>query len=233
MADLHVLDMSVTWRNILDLGILSVNYFKNLKELEKKLVQDEIIPNPDEQFSTLAKVSQTVCSLISNKKLFVPLFPIEIIALPNIERLSVEKIKKGIEKSTWEQISIHLLIHKSGVGMFKYLSHCDQKQTIQEAIRTVRKGIQSLVIKIPNSYYWDIEKDTIKVIEKGEKETTLVTNLRDLSTFFLNKYVREKFTAQHLGGSFGDPRSSRCISTTMIEVYQMDPSSGSLRNFSN
>ena len=233
MADkqLKILDFAVILRNIVDLGKLKGKNFLKQEELPQLFA--EIIPQESECFRVSNYVFQRVCSLAKSDIVQIELPAIEVFNVPKIFFMDDAGVVNAFTSGQRHQVSISLSLHRAGVMVanFHVRFSPESGMTAEEAIELARFNLLTLAIKIPSQLDHKVEieckEERLRLI-RNEQLAIFVGSLKDFTTQLLRpllrKYLQTRFSVQPL-------RDYRCVSSTLVQLYQTDPPCETIDDF--
>lgn len=229
MAELKVLDFAVITRNIVDLGRPDT-FFKNEEALE---IFKEILPPTSEALEISTTVFNQVCSISKYEMVHLELPSIRIVQRPKIYFDADDKIVEHFVKNRDHTVQIFLTIHRSGaliINFHLHLQHTDG-YNMDSALLVVRMNLATIAIEIPTQLCGKIpmenKPERIRYIDRPEGHFA-VMSLKDLASEFIKplvlKYLKN-FT------EVDDVRDTRCISSTLTQIYKTEPPCDNIREF--
>ena len=228
MSDLKILDFAVIIRNMVDLGKPD-QFFKQDRAQE---IFQEISGKETELFRVGNQVFRQVCSLAYQDIVHLELPDVQLLDYPKLSFMEDDKVIELFEKGPLHTINIWSALHRTGV--LQSNMHIRFQKTsgydVDEAIELIRLNLRPLAIKIPDQLCGKVElvaKDHKVRWIQSDKGTFLVGSLKDLTSELLRplfiKYLRP-FKLQPL-------RDHRCISSTLIQIYETNPACKSIEKF--
>lgn len=230
MSELKILDFAVIARNLVDIGKP-----EETVEADKILLWlKEVITPESEYASVINQVSQTVCSL-SKKDMVRFEFPaLEILDLPRVHYLPDDEVKDIFYKNEKYLLNIYAALHNTGnlVANMHLRFKDEQGISINKVIEYVRINLRTLAIKLPQNFskYIDFEQKTLERIRfvRTSEENFLIGSLKDLTSEVLRpiliKLLKDKL-------DLDKPRSLRCLSSTLTQIYKTNPVCNRIENF--
>ena len=231
IKQLKILDFAVILRNIVDLGKLKGKAFLEQEELPQLFA--EIVPTESECFRVSSYVFRRVCSLAKSDIVQLELPSIEVLNVAKIFFMDDVAVEKAFAAGPLHSVNIYLSLHRTGVlvANFHVRFTSEQGITAEKAIELTRFNLPTLAIKIPsqldNKVEVECKEERVRLI-RGEQGAIFVGNLKDFTTQFirplLRKYLQARFNLQPL-------RDYRCVSSTLVQLYQTDPLCEKTENF--
>lgn len=229
MSELKIVDFAVILRNLVDIG-KPQNHVPD--EVLLSLLKEVTVPDT-EYASVINQVSQTVCSL-SKKDIVRFEFPaIEMMEIRRVAYLTDEEIIEKFDKGPHQKVHIHAAFHRTGnlVANMHLRFAAEEGIGIKKAIEHVRTNLRTLAIKIPESFnsHFDFEKtkERIRFVHTNQ-ENYLIGSLKDFTSDVLRPIMicllKNKL-------ELDEPRSFRCLSSTLTQIYKTSPVCESIDDF--
>jgi hypothetical protein len=242
-AELKIMDFAVILRNIVDLGKPQVRFTSDSVTAAFKNVIDIIAPE-SEWFTVTNEVAERVCSLARHDMIRFELPPLQVLDqhAKKIYFFPEDKIVEAFSGAPLLEARLFLTLHRSGVLLVNIHLHFQDTAGIalQDAIENARSNLRTVAIKLPACLYYkptQQAKSGSKEEEAKEERCRLfqhkdgnflVGTFKDL----VSELIRPLLISR-LKNAFGlEPlRDFRCVSSTLIQVYQTNPACETLDDF--
>lgn len=234
-SELRVSDLTVTWRHCLDLGGLEQTEFTKKEALEKSLIEARGAAAPDAIYAAQRGAGARVCGLVAHRCFDFALPAIEVARLDRVEDLSNDVVAARAGELAWMTLRASVLLHHSGVALVRYTARFAEPRDVRTAIRDIRLDLDTLVIRTPAGLAVGqldaSQKVWVRRIADGDGRTTWVALLRDFTAHVVKDVLRATI-GPLLQAPFEPVRSTRVLTSTLIEVDQLDPACPDLGAYS-
>ncbi|HON45612.1 MAG TPA: hypothetical protein P5543_09335 [Planctomycetota bacterium] len=229
---LRILKFGLICRNMVDIGKPEI--WLSQLEFDEKL--QDIFGESTENFEIETKVFKQVCGLAINDIVHFKFPYIDYVENSQFNYFSEETLKKFISKNRDNclQISVQGKFHKSGILQARYHKPYDKDENgyhIQTAIDMARLNLKKLAIHIPEKF---CELLSIKELSKRNtiatigNETWMIGSLKDFTSEILGPVLRAQLKKTI---KIADIRDTRCMSSTLIQIYKTDPICNNINEF--
>lgn len=224
MSDLKILDFAVIFRNVIDLGKPA---WKDREDILREI--KPVVAEENEIFKAINQVSDTVCSLSKRQMLRFELPEIEVVDIPKVYFFSDSDVVKAFQKHDKHTIQVYPSFHRSGTLTCNFHFRVEHESSVEEAIHSIRINLRTLIIKLPSEFipYKDhflCKDDKTRIIATDEGDFYLVATLKNYTSNVIRPLLRHLWqkTIQ------SDVSLYRCVSSTLVQIYQTNPSYPSL-----
>jgi hypothetical protein len=228
MSDLKIVDFAVILRNLMDIGKPRIRFTKDkVLSCLKPLLAAE---NP--LFTTIQQVSETVGSLSKGDMIRFEIPSILLLDQARLYFKTDSEAVKDFQNGEKLKMEIFCALHTSGSLIFNFHTRFQSQEgfLIEEAIENVRLNLRTVMVSIPENFkkYLTLEKNQeyLRWVHQ-EQDSYVICSLKTYTSdvlYPLFRKVLESFALE-------EPRSRRCFSSTLTQIYRTNPPCESIENF--